>query len=125
MVYWFVLTAEGGNQDIDGDGTDDVEADDIVDHGDFSISMDGVLTFKSPPSFESPNGGQLEETEETTPGGGSNTYNVVVVSSDDAPGATTDGNSPKMAYHKVTVTVTDVDEDGSVSLSGPPAPGGR
>ena len=50
---------------------------------------------------------------------------MVVVSSDDAPGATTDGetpktdgsNLPKMSYHKVTVEVTDVDEDGSVSLS--------
>ena len=48
-----------------------------------------------------------------------------MVSSDDAPGATTDGetpeedgsNLPKMSYHKVTVEVTDVDEDGSVSLS--------
>ena len=123
-VYWSVLDNASGDQDIDGDGTDDVAVADIADHGDFSISMDGVLTFKSPPSFESPNGGQLE-TAENTPANGSNTYNVVVVSSDDAPGASTDGeipadngaNLPKMAYHKVTVEVTDVDEDGSVSLS--------
>ena len=108
---------------VDSEGTALTVAD-IADHGDFNISMDGVLTFKSPPSFESPNGGQLE-TAETPQASGSNTYNVVLVSSDDAPGATTDGmvpdtdgsNLPKMAYHKVTVEVTDADEDGSVSLS--------
>ena len=123
-VYWDLLDADEGNQDIDGDGFDDVAATDITDYGDFNISMDGVLTFTSPPSFESRNGGQLETAEET-PATGSNTYKVVVVSSDDAPGATTDGgppadddsNLPKMAYHKVTVEVTDVDEDGTVSLS--------
>ena len=61
--------------------------------------------------------------DEATPPSGSNTYKVVVVSSDDALGATTDGmppatdNLPKESYHKVTVEVTDEDEDGSVSLS--------
>ena len=112
-VYWDLLTNEGDVGDLDGDGEDDIAVADIADHGDFSISMDGVLTFKSPPSFESPNGGEA---------GGSNTYKVVVVSSDDAPGAalSTDGTAidlRKKAYKKVTVEVTDVDEDGSVSLS--------
>ena len=126
-VYWDLLRDATGNQDVDGDGVDDVGDPDIADYGDFSISMDGVLTFKSPPSFESPNGGQLEDAEATppTPATGSSTYKVVVVSSDDAPGATTDGetpetdgsNLPNMAYHKVTVEVIDVDEDGTVSLS--------
>ena len=37
-----------------------------------------------------------------------------MVSSDDAPGA---GDMIMMAYKKVTVMVTDVDEDGSISLS--------
>ena len=87
---------------------------------DFSISADGVLSFKSPPELRDPEGRPppANEADET------NTYKVVVVSSDDAPGATTDGevpaeisNLPKMSYHKVTVEVTDVDEDGSVSLS--------
>ena len=116
-VYWSVLSNAEGVQDIDGDGTDDVEDTDIVDNGDFSISADGVLSFKSRPSFESPMGGSA--------GNETNIYNVVVVSSDDAPGATTDGeapqsdgsNLPKRSYYKVTVEVTDVDEDGSVSLS--------
>ena len=86
----------------------------------FSISMDGVLTFKSPPDYENSMGGGTDGTDTTSP-----TYNIVVASSDDTRGATTDGetpktdgsNLPKMAYHKVTVTVTDEDEDGSVSLS--------
>ena len=126
-VYWDLVSATGfqaidTNGDGDTDDAGDIVAADVADAGDFTISADGVLTFKSPPSFESPNGGQVEP-EEDTPASGSNTYNVVVVSSDDAPGATTDGevpgndNLPKMSYHKVTVEVTDVDEDGSVSLS--------
>ena len=101
-VYWDLLRGADGEQDIDG-----VDEADTADHDDFSISMDGVLTFKSPPSFESPNGGRLA--------GGSNTYQVVVVSSDDAPGATTPNHPIRMAYKKVTVTVIDVDEDGTVS----------
>ena len=109
-VYWDVLAANATFADID-----DVEQADAADADDFSISMDGVLNFKFPPSFESPMGGTTN----------TNTYKVVVVSSDDAPGATTDGmapatdgsNLPKMAYHKVTVMVTDEDEDGSISLS--------
>ena len=115
----FPIDANGDGDTVD---SEDVMSADAADAGDFTISADGVLTFKSPPSFESPNGGQIED-DETSPATGSNTYNVVVVSSDDAPGATTDGevpgtdNLPKMSYHKVTVEVTDVDEDGSVSLS--------
>ena len=70
--------------------------------GDFTISSDGVLSFKWSPNFESPDDG-----------GTNNEYKIVVVASDDAPGVTGRG----MSYHKVTVTVTDVDEDGSISLS--------
>ena len=127
-VYWSVLMNADDDQDIDGDGTDDVADTDIADHGDFSISADGVLTFKSPPNYEKPRGGAADNSGCTDGAIGDpcgNTYNVVVVSSDDVPGATTDGetpesdgsNLPKMSYHKVTVEVTDVDEDGSVSLS--------
>ena len=120
-VYWSIHPANtAADLNNDGDITDTGEIaneNPSADAGDFSISADGVLSFKSPPSFESPMGGPS--------GSETNTYNVVVVSSDDAPGATTDGevpandgsNLPKMSYHKVTVEVTDVDEDGSVSLS--------
>ena len=109
-VYWSLLDSHVG---IMVDGTPLIEGD-VADYGDFNISMDGVLTFKSPPSFESLNGGQLEDVEATP---GSNTYKVVVVSSDDAPGAGTTDTPIQPAYHKVTVNVTDEDEDGSVSLS--------
>ena len=119
MIYWKVLpTTEtfpiDGNNDGDTVDPEDIIEADAADAAHFKISMDGVLNFKSPPDYENPMGGDTNTT----------TYNIVVVSSDDAPGATTDGmvpaigNLPKMAYHKVTVTVTDVDEDGSVSLSG-------
>ena len=61
------------------------------DSGDFKISDDGVLSFKSSPNYESP-----ADT------GGDNTYNVTVSRS----GGSLD----------VAVTVTNVDEMGSVSL---------
>ena len=109
-VYWSLPTTAPGPL------PDDINQQDFTDSdaADFKISMDGVLNFKSPPDYENPMGGTA-----------TNTYNIVVVASDDAPGATTDGevpaadnlNLPNMTYHKVTVEVTDVDEDGSVSLS--------
>ncbi len=66
----------------------------------------GVLSFKSPPNYEKPNsvvtGGTLEEK---------NVYNVTV----QATGGT----------HTVEVTVTNVDEDGSVGLDKPQPQAGR
>ena len=102
-VYWSLLTDAGGEQNIpDEDGDDNVLPADNADFADFTISSDGVLSFKWSPNFESPDDV-----------GTNNEYKIVVVASDDAPGAT----GRKMSYHKVTVTVTDVDEDGSISLS--------
>ena len=45
------------------------------------------------------------------------TPTIVVVASDNALGAGTTENPIKMAYKKVTVTVTDVAEPGIVTLS--------
>ena len=59
----------------------------------------GVLTFKSSPDFESPQGGDANN---------SNTYVVTVQASDG--GATT-------AMEEVTIEVTNVDEPGTVTLS--------
>ena len=122
-VYWFVHpAATAADLNNDGDVEDTGESPNpSADAAHFSISMDGVLTFKSPPDFETMMGGGTADD--------SNTYNVVVVSYDDALGATsspspitdeTDENrvDRKPAYHKVTVMVTDVDEDGTVSMSG-------
>ena len=58
-----------------------------------------MLTFNITPDYESP-----DDTD--------NVYNIVAVASDDAPGA-----GGTMAYKKVVVTVTDVDEPGIVTLS--------
>ena len=70
-----------------------LEGDDV---GDFSISSAGVLSFNSPPNFEAP----MDD-------GGDNTYMVTVKA--EAGG--------EMDMVEVTVTVTNVEEDGSVTLS--------
>ena len=106
MVYWSLAPA---NADPDGEG--DLVAADAADAAEFSISSDGVLRFKFSPDYEMPMVGDTAKTN--------NTYNVVVVASDDPTGAGTDGEGAGilMGYKKVTVTVTDVDEPGVVSLS--------
>ena len=73
MVYWSLLESESG---VTIDGTDLVAAD-VDDHGDFTISADGVLSFVIPPDHE-------DADDEGT----DNTYKVVVVASDDAMGVT-------------------------------------
>ena len=98
-VYWSLAT-----QEVNGE----VTVEDVADHADFMINSDGVLSFKFSPDFESPMGGGVVADTNT------NTYKVVVVASDDAPGA---GEMIEMAYEKVTVMVTDVDEMGMVTLS--------
>ena len=78
-------------------------------------SADGAsasLSFKLPPDYEMPGDSAVDA---------SNTYKVVVVAADDAPGAVVDADAAddirKKTYHKLTVVVTDEDEDGSISLS--------
>ena len=66
------------------------------DAGDFSISSAGVLGFRSSPDFENPTDADMD-----------NTYMVTVKA--EAGG--------EMAMQPVTVTVTNVDEDGTVTLS--------
>ena len=105
-VYWSLALPEpfpAPAPRVDGM---DLVTTDFEDNDDFMISADGVLTFKFSPNYEM-------STSETT----DNVYKVVVVASDDALGAGTDPNPIKVDYHKVTVIVTDVDEDGSISLS--------
>ena len=74
------------------------------DHGDFRIDQEsGVLTFKSPPNYESPMGGGTAND--------SNTYMVMVrVEVDTDAGRTTTNQG-------VTVNVTNKDEDGGVTLN--------
>ena len=63
-----------------------------ADEMDFEISDDGELTFKTSPNFEAPGDADTD-----------NVYNVTIVAN--------------KGTKKVTVTVTDVEETGSVSLS--------
>ena len=107
MVYWSLAPAA---TDPDGDG--DLDTTDAADAAEFSISSDGVLSFKFSPDYEMPKGEARTDTN-------TNTYRVVVVASDDPTGAGTDGQGAgiRMGYKKVTVNVTDVDEPGMVTLS--------
>ena len=77
------------------------------------INSDGVLSFKFSPDYEVQMGGGTAND--------SNTYKVVVAASDDAAGAdndiTVDADKIKVAYKKVTVMVTKVEETETVTLS--------
>ena len=101
-VYWSLATADV--TDVDGIGADDED-----DHAEFRISASGVLSFKFSPDYEMPMRGDAAKEN--------NTYKVVVVASDNPEGAGTDGMPILMGHHKVTVTVTDMDEPGMVTLS--------
>ena len=68
-----------------------------TDRGDFTIS-DGMLSFRNSPDYEMPMGGSA---------GDSNTYMVTVKAQ----------SGQNMATHEVEVMVTNVDEDGMVTLS--------
>ena len=70
-----------------------------VDAGDFTIE-NGVLRFKASPDFENPKGGGPE--------GNSNTYTVEVQATDE---------TMKVGTETVMVKVTNVNEDGTVTLS--------
>ena len=111
-VYWSLLLSDTSVTifPIDPAGINIIAAD-AADDSDLSISMDGVLTFNFPPDYE------MNRNDDNSVDSADRTYKVVVVSSDNAPGAQTTAMPIMMAYHKVTVMVTDVDEDGTVSLS--------
>ena len=103
-VVWSLLESAATNQDIpgvgdDGGTADDVDSPDIAHRAMFRISQEGVLTFKEKPDFEDSN-----------PTGADKEYKVVVQASD---GATMD----TLSWFKVTVNVTDKEEEGSVKLS--------
>ena len=119
-IYWSLLESE---QDVSIDDTPLVP-DDIADKNEFTISSDGVLSFRLPPDFEMPMSRSTIDGVVVAEGtlAARNVYKIVVVASDDAPGADMAGatmltDEVKMTYHKVTVHVTDMDEDGSISFS--------
>ena len=99
-VYWSLAPAGS-----DPDGAGDLEMEDAADAGEFSISADGVLSFKFSPDYEMPRGAIRAETN-------TNTYKVVVVAADEPLGAT----GRDMGYEEVTINVTDLDEPGEITL---------
>ena len=99
MVYWSLAPANG---DPDGNDGDLVGAD-AADAAEFSISSDGVLSFKFSPDYEAPRGVAAATN---------NTYRVVVVAADEPLGAA----NRVLGYEKVTVNVTDEDEPGGITL---------
>ena len=109
-ITWSLVTALETPVQMVG-GVALVQAD-IDDFGDFKIDQSGVLEFRSPPSFEDRDGGQLEDAEEN-PGTGSNTYKVVVQATDGDRGATPEDTR---SWFKVTVNVSDVEEQGEITL---------
>ena len=86
---------------VDPEGADVVWTLDGADASDFKIEA-GVLTFAESPDYESPAGGT---------GDNLNTYTVIVQASDGRTGA------GAMDTVMVTVTVDNVDEDGTVTLT--------
>ena len=104
-VYWSLAPDDTDFSSVPGvvDG-DDVD----VDH--FMISSGGVLSFKFSPDYEMPRGADASAIN-------TNTYKVVVAASDNALGAGTNANPIRVAYKKVTVMVTKVEETETVTLS--------
>ena len=74
-VYWSLLAIDASPTPSDIDPSTD-----SADVGQFSISADGVLSFKFSPDYEMPRGMAMGDDN-------TNTYKVVVVASDDAVGA--------------------------------------
>ena len=100
----YTATDQDRNVDHDQDDETPTLAEDTVewsksgvDEGDFDIGDNGVLSFKSPPDYDDPADSDMD-----------NEYKVMVVATDSA------GNK---GMQSVTVTVTDKNEPGTVTLS--------
>ena len=96
-TVWDLLDATGAGN------IDDVGPTDVADMDDFEISDTGMLTFKKSPDFEVP-----------VDDGNGNEYRVTVRASDGATG------DPR-GWHKVVVTVTDMEEPGKIRVTVVPA----
>ena len=78
-----------------------------TDAGDFSIDTGGVVTFAATPNYEMPTGSQSDDTDID-----GNVYTFTVVATDVESGSTRRNVSVD-----VTVTVADVEEAGTISVS--------
>ena len=95
-TYWSLATSE------DVSALDEIADSDNADVAQFSINASGVLSFNFQPNYEEP------PSSNST----ANTYKVVVIAADEPLGAA----SRALGSKKVTINVTDVDEDGVVTL---------
>ena len=121
IVWSLVPVGDEGIQNIDGDVTtgaantgDDVLAVDIADAGVFKISANGELSFRTSPNYEMPRRMALA-------GANTNTYKVVVQVSDGGTSGDTsndiDDEKEYLTWYKVTVKVTDIEEEGKIALN--------
>ena len=111
-IVWSLLTDAMGEQNLGiftdsspednvDDSQDDVVDADVIDHPDFEIDQNGVLTFE--PDYENPT-----DRASGDAAAGDNVYHVVVKASDG-------GDPTSVNWFKVMVTVTDVEEEGSLA----------
>ena len=110
-TVWMLLDDPGSIQ-VDGVNLTDADVDD---HTYFEITPDGMLKFtvtneEPHPDYEMPKG-----TADSTPTDSENTYRVVVQANDG-------GTGTPYGHHKVTINVSDVEEDGKIIAT--VAPGG-
>ena len=103
--------AENGTDPVATFNATDADGDEITwslkgtDKDDFEIEG-GVLTFKKSPNYESPTDRDEDDDSAGDQGKGDNVYKIAVVATSDTS-----------AEQAVEVTVTDVDEDGSVTFT--------
>ena len=97
------------------DAEDDLADADNADAGDFTIDKDGMLKFDIDANEDGSSLGSPDFENGQGSGTGNNTYKVVVVACDVALVSDACPDTGEAGYHKVTVMVTDVDEDGEVS----------
>ena len=98
-VYWSLLATSPTVTPP----TDIIAGTDSAEVAHFNISANGVLSFNFPPDYEDPPATNIDAP---------NTYRVVVVAADEPQGAA----NRALGYEKVTVSVTDEDEGGVISL---------
>ena len=106
-ITWSLPTGVDGTGNCEAittdlDGTGPLAIADAQDNCVFKISQSGVLEFRSPPNYES-----------ATDVGANNSYNVVVQATDGDAGATPEDTR---GWFKVTVNVSDLPEEGSITL---------
>ena len=88
-----------------------------MDADDFRITADGELYFKKSPNFEDPRANDADNDGTPETGALSNTYRVTVQASD---GGSSNDAAEAMVFvtwFKATVRVTDVEEDGRLTLN--------